>query len=165
MRRETDSTAVIREGTHSLKADICACVTQPLYEGRMIASLFPGLSSGPGRYDRCAPVARCPTGKSVNPVQPHLQKYFWSRLTQITSIAPAVSSPRGAYRDRHGRGMGCGGRGSVGRVRGLQGRLSWACERTKRARTNGANAERRSRVVLAPVAGAKSAEASRPDRV
>jgi hypothetical protein len=33
----------------------------------------------------------CPTGKSVNPVQPPLQKYFVSRFTQITSISPAVS--------------------------------------------------------------------------
>jgi hypothetical protein len=29
---------------------------------------------------------------------------------------PAVPSPTGAYRDRHGRGAGCGGRGSVGRA-------------------------------------------------
>jgi hypothetical protein len=82
-----------------------------------------------------------PTGKSLNPVQPPLQKYFCSRLTQITSISPAVLSHRGAARDRHERGAGCGGRGSVGRVRGSQGRLSWACERTKGAQTNGANAD------------------------
>jgi hypothetical protein len=50
------------------------------------------------------------------PVQSCLQKYFHSRLTQIKSISLAVPSPRGAHRDRHGRGMGCGGRGSVGRV-------------------------------------------------
>jgi len=50
------------------------------------------------------------------PVQPHFQKYFRSRLTQIKSISSAVPSPRGAYRDRHGRGAGCGGRGSVGRA-------------------------------------------------
>src|SRR6266849_2240508 len=35
-------------------------------------------------------------------VQPHFQKYFRSRLTQIKSISLAVSSLRGAYRDRHG---------------------------------------------------------------
>src|SRR6202171_1613087 len=44
-------------------------------------------------------------------VNVHLQKYFRSRLTQITSISAAVPSPRGAARDRHGRGAGCGGRG------------------------------------------------------
>jgi hypothetical protein len=31
---------------------------------------------------------------------------------------------RGAYHDRHGRGEGCGGRGSVLRVTGLQGGLA-----------------------------------------
>jgi hypothetical protein len=31
---------------------------------------------------------------------------------------------RGAYRDRHGRGEGCGGRGSVLRATGLQGGLA-----------------------------------------
>jgi hypothetical protein len=50
-------------------------------------------------------------GKSA--VQPHLQKYFRSRLTQISPRTPAVSPHRGAYRDRHGRGAGCGGRGSA----------------------------------------------------
>jgi hypothetical protein len=52
----------------------------------------------------------------ILPVQSCLQKDIRSRLTQIKSISLAVPSPRGAYRDRHGRGMGCGGRGSVGRV-------------------------------------------------
>jgi hypothetical protein len=36
-------------------------------------------------------------------VQSCLQKYFRSRLTQITSISPAIPSHRGAFRDRHGR--------------------------------------------------------------
>src|SRR4030088_2252561 len=58
-----------------------------------------------GRLD--VPPADLPDGLSGDmPVQPHLQKYFVSRLTQITSISPAVSPPRGAYRDRHGRGAG-----------------------------------------------------------
>jgi hypothetical protein len=56
-------------------------------------------------------------------VQSCLKKYFLSRLTQITFITRAVLSHRGAYRDRHGRGAGCGGRGSVGRARRWQGRL------------------------------------------
>src|SRR4030081_2986163 len=43
-------------------------------------------------------------------VQPPLQKYFCSRLTQINTISITVPPPRGAYRDRHGRGAGCGGR-------------------------------------------------------
>ena len=36
-------------------------------------------------------------------VQPLLQKYFSSRLTQITSLIRPVLSHRGAFRDRHGR--------------------------------------------------------------
>src|ERR1700722_13432395 len=43
-------------------------------------------------------------------VQPLLQKYFRSLLKQITCLSPAVLSHRGAARDRHGRGAGCGGR-------------------------------------------------------
>jgi hypothetical protein len=50
-------------------------------------------------------------------VQSCLQKYFRSRLTQIKSITRAIPSHRGAARDRHGRGAGCGGRGSVGHAR------------------------------------------------
>src|SRR5947208_15969159 len=37
------------------------------------------------------------------PVQPLLQKYFVSGLTQITSKSLIVLSHRGAFRDRHGR--------------------------------------------------------------
>ena len=51
-------------------------------------------------------------------------KYFCSRLTQIKSISPPSRPKQGAYRDRHGRGAGCDGRGSVRRAHG--------------ARTNGA---------------------------
>ncbi len=46
-------------------------------------------------------------------VQSPLQKYFRSRPPQITSTTLAIPPHRGAYRDRHGRGEGCGGRGSV----------------------------------------------------
>jgi hypothetical protein len=39
-------------------------------------------------------------------------------------LYPRPSRPKqGAYRDRHGRGMRCGGRGSVGRAMGSQGGL------------------------------------------
>ena len=69
-------------------------------------------------------------------VQPHFEKYFRSRLTQIKSISLAVLPHTGAYRDRHGRGAGCFGRGSVGRANSAQ--------------TNGACCGRQSRVVLTP---------------
>ena len=44
------------------------------------------------------------------PVQPLLQKYSDFPKTQITCITLLVLSHRGAARDRHGRGAGCGGR-------------------------------------------------------
>ncbi len=64
-------------------------------------------------------------------VQSFFQKYFRSLLTQITCISLAVPSHRGAARDRHERGAGCGGRG-------------WRQRRRRLARG------RRSRVVLTP---------------
>src|SRR5437868_14364391 len=96
-------------------------------------------------------------------VQPLLQKYFASRLTQITSRSLTVPSHRGAARDRHGRGAGCGGRDGVRRAMAVAGRDE-PRERFAACKTNGAFRGRQSRVVLAPVAGVKFAEASRPDR-
>jgi hypothetical protein len=56
-------------------------------------------------------------------VQSPLQKYFTSPVGQIISTNSRHPVPhRGAYRDRHERGMGCGGRSSVLRATGLQGR-------------------------------------------
>src|SRR5229473_7688373 len=75
------------------------------------------------------------------PVQPHFQKYSRSRLPQIKSISPAVPPHRGAYRDRHGRGAGCGGRGSVRRCQGTAGRVDTAHELTNGTQTNDANAD------------------------
>jgi hypothetical protein len=47
----------------------------------------------------------------ICPVQFDSKKYSGSRATQINSISIAVPPHRGAARDRHGRGAGCGGRG------------------------------------------------------
>src|ERR1700730_14223427 len=44
-------------------------------------------------------------------VQPRFQKYFYSPQGPITFTSDAVPSLRGAFRDRHKRGAGCGGRG------------------------------------------------------
>jgi hypothetical protein len=74
------------------------------------------------------------------PVQPPLQKYSASRFTQITSISATVPSPRGAARDRHRRGAGCGGRGSVRHARESQGGFL-ARERSSGELTNGADAD------------------------
>jgi hypothetical protein len=52
-----------------------------------------------------------PTVKSLSRLSsPPLQKYSDFPKTQITFITLPVLSHRGAARDRHGRGTGCGGR-------------------------------------------------------
>jgi hypothetical protein len=43
-------------------------------------------------------------------VQPFREKYSAFAVGQIISTSSPVSSHRGAARDRHGRGAGCGGR-------------------------------------------------------
>jgi hypothetical protein len=64
------------------------------------------------------------------PVQSCLQKYFVSPVGQIISTSSRHPVPhRGAYRDRHERGVGCGGRGSVLRATGSQGGFLGTCER------------------------------------
>jgi hypothetical protein len=55
-------------------------------------------------------------------VQPLSQKYSCFVLTQITCISITVPPHRGAYRDRHGRGAGCGGRGGAIDEQRLSGR-------------------------------------------
>jgi hypothetical protein len=74
-------------------------------------------------------------------VQSPLQKYFHFLLTQITSRTLAVLPHRGAYRDRHGRGAGCGGRESSGAR--WDGGAGWrkAREQFPGAQTNGALAD------------------------
>jgi hypothetical protein len=53
--------------------------------------------------------------KMIWVVQSLSQKYFAFAVGQISATSsPRPFPARGAYRDRHGRGMGCGGRGSVG---------------------------------------------------
>jgi hypothetical protein len=62
-----------------------------------------------------------------------------------------VSHPRrGAYHDRHERGVGCGGRGSVLRAMGSQGGFSGIRERFPGALTRDAFRGRQNRVVLTP---------------
>ena len=63
-----------------------------------------------------------PVGRLVERgVQPHSKKYFGFRTPQITSRTFRVPPHRGACHDRHERGVGCGGRGSVLRAMGSQG--------------------------------------------
>ena len=51
--------------------------------------------------------------KLIPPVQSPSQKYSCFRPTQITGVSLPSRLIRGAYRDRHGREAGCGGRGGA----------------------------------------------------
>jgi hypothetical protein len=67
---------------------------------------YPSLAAAPqkSRHDARHRLPDMPDGQiSDMPVHPWLQKYFGSRLTQITSITLASRPKRGAFRDRHGR--------------------------------------------------------------
>jgi hypothetical protein len=78
---------------------------------------FAKSSTHPTGYALCNQSADLPDGQiSDLPVQPPLQKYSASLFTQITFKTPAVPSLAGALAIVTNVGMGCGGRGSVGRV-------------------------------------------------
>jgi hypothetical protein len=63
-----------------------------------------------------------PVGRALEkPVQYAREKYFASQPGRNIFMDSAVPPQLGAFRDRHGRGVGCGGRGSVLRATGLQG--------------------------------------------
>src|SRR6266850_1289366 len=84
----------------------------------------------------------CPTGKSVRPLKScpaPLAKIFRFAAdpNPFTESCRPVPT-RGAARDRHRRGAGCGGRGSVGRCQGMAGRVDTARELTNGTQTNGA---------------------------
>ena len=89
---------------------------EPRRSGERFTKGGPPVSSRPlrpvlGRYRRLRENAiLLKRIKLIWAVQSPLQKYFRFLLTQITCLSPAVLSHRGAARDRHGRGAGCGGR-------------------------------------------------------
>ena len=105
-----------------------------------------------------------PTGKSLlifrNDVKPPNQKYFCFHLTQITSKSGHPVPPEGRSRVVTSAGRDAEG---ARRATAVAGRDE-PRERCAASRMIGAFCGRRNRVVLAPVAGAKFAEASRPDR-
>ena len=96
--------------------------------------------------------------KLICPVQSHFKKYSASPLTQITSISPAVLSHRGAARDRHGRGAGCGGRGCAADERRKSGRRSRVVL-TPRCWRQVCEKKRRRRWQTSPVTGESTKEA------
>src|SRR6266581_3450392 len=82
-------------------------------------------------------------------VQCLLQKYIRFHRPQITSRTFRIPPTQGAYRDRHGRGAGCGGRGSVLRAKWLQGGFYESVSGQQRVDERCCSV-RRSRVVLTP---------------
>ena len=74
----------------------------------------------------------------ICPVQSSFEKYSAHLVGQIIVISrPIPTRQEGRIASRHGRGMGCGGRSSVGAMRWSQGSAS--CERSTRAQTDGAS--------------------------
>ena len=69
-------------------------------------------------------------------VQSLREKYFAFAVEQISSTSsPRPFPARGALRGRHERGMGCGGRGSVGAQNGVAGQALPVSEEPARRRT------------------------------
>jgi hypothetical protein len=62
--------------------------------------------------------------KQQNPVQIFTQKFFAFLSTQIICVLASSHPSRGAYRDRHGRWVGCGGRERIADERSCCGRRS-----------------------------------------
>jgi hypothetical protein len=88
-------------------------------------------------------------------VQPHSKKYSDCQKCESPLCTMPSRPTERAYRDRHERGAGCGGRG-LRRARG-QIAVRFPRERSERS-GRPAQPRRQKRVVLAPVAGVKSAE-------
>jgi hypothetical protein len=67
----------------------------------------------------------CPSGSFVSSLISDFPKNISVSIHPKSHLEFFASHPtRGAYRDRHGRGEGCGGRGSVRRATWLQGGLA-----------------------------------------
>src|SRR6266705_1973125 len=78
-------------------------------------SRHPRIADGDQLLTRAGPLrANSPSGKSVS--SPNPKNISLLRLVETALWIPTVPPHRGAYRDRHGRGEGCGGRGSVRRA-------------------------------------------------
>src|SRR6266481_1146493 len=73
----------------------------------------------------------CPSGGLSTGVSSPLCKNILVFTPPKSLLELCASHPtRGAYHDRHGRGVGCGGRGSVLRAMGSQGGFSGIRERS-----------------------------------
>jgi hypothetical protein len=108
------------------------------------------------------PAKLCPTGKSLlifrNRVKPQNQKYFCFHLTQITSKSNRLVPPEGRSRVVTSAGRDAVDARASGAQRQSQGEMNLVSGQPA-CRMIGAFCVRQNRVVLAPVAGVKPAEA------
>ena len=82
----------------------------------------------------------CLTGKSAKSPSSRVRKNIsLRRLVETALWIPPSRLERGALAIVTNVGVGCGGRSSVGRAKGIAGRV-WARERITSAQTNGAEA-------------------------
>ncbi len=101
---------------------------------------FAGLNPCCGLTTKPAQVI-CPSGGLLTGVSSPICKNISVFTYPKSSLELTSSHPtRGAYHDRHGRGVGCGGRGSVGARWGRRAGLK-ACERHLSEQTNDADAD------------------------
>ena len=89
--------------------------------------------------------------------------YFFSPPPNHPYKSARSGPPRGAYRDRHGRGSECGGRGSARCAERIAGR-ALACERSAARQTNGAEAYGKSVWFWRPWLASSRRRFAKPDR-
>src|ERR1700736_5614895 len=83
------------------------------------------------RIDNKTAQVICPSGGLLTGVSSPLCKNISVSTPPKSHLELFASHPtRGAYHDRHERGVGCGGRGSVWRAMGSQGEFLGTCERS-----------------------------------
>ncbi len=93
----------------------------------------------------------CPSGGLLTGVSSPICKNISVFVPPKSLLELSPSHPtKGAYHDRHERGVGCGGRGGVLRAMGLQGGFSGIRERFPCTLTRDAFRGRQNRVVLTP---------------
>src|SRR5216683_5937730 len=95
---------------------------------------------------RCSPLI-CPSGGLLTGVSSPVCKNISVFVPPKSDLELFASHPtRGAYHDRHERGAGCGGRGSVLRAMGSQGGFSGIREQSPSTLTRDAFRGRQNRV-------------------
>ena len=96
--------------SHRNGSFIRASLSEPGTSFRGARQREPGISATTLVPEWQLPGGQIKFDSAICEVQYFGEKHIGSHRTQIKSITRAVSSHRGAARDRHERGAGCGGR-------------------------------------------------------